>query len=63
MVNIQTDNNKSTKNIISASDTLRICLDAGFGPLDENEAANGAGIFTSWVLCITADGDLSLTRN
>jgi len=42
---------------------LRICLDAGFGPLDENEAVNGAGIFTSWVLCITADGDLSLTRN
>jgi len=42
---------------------LRICWDPVFGPLDENEAANGAGIFTLWLLCITADGDLTLTRN
>jgi len=58
MLNIQTDNI-----MIAASGTFRICLDAGFGPLDENEAVNGAGIFTSCVLCITADGDLCLTRN
>lgn len=42
--------------------TLRMCWDPGFGPLDENEAANGAGVFTSWLLYITADGDLKLNK-
>jgi len=37
---------------------LRRCLDPGFGPLDENVATNGASTFSSWLLYITADGDL-----
>jgi hypothetical protein len=39
--------------------TLSTFFDPGFGPLDENVAANGAGTFSSWLLYITADGDLS----
>ncbi len=39
--------------------TLRRRSDPGFGPRDENEATNGAGVFfISWVLYITADADL-----
>jgi hypothetical protein len=36
--------------------------DPGFGPRDEKEAIKGAGTFTSWVLYITADGDLFLSK-
>lgn len=40
-----------------------MCFVIGFGPLDENEATNGAETFTSSDLCITADGVLHLCEN
>jgi len=42
---------------------LRTFWDTGFGPLDENVAVNGAGICSSWLLYIIADGDLGSTKN
>ena len=33
-------------------------MEPGFGPRDENEAINGAGILNSFDLYITPDGDL-----
>lgn len=33
-------------------------MEPGFGPRDENEAINGAGILNSSDLYITPDGDL-----